>query len=146
MNECIARWFMNDLILHNFLSFYFCLFLFLLILLYEKIKKKKTQNYKKNILEVPLDVLAASITTTPTSHSGNKHKPYSNKNCCSGDDSIEMGMRLLMDQGKAEQVFNNPPIVRLLPSVIDTIIPNDTEDEDDHNTTAAAAQQYKYQP
>ena len=95
-----------------------------------------------------MDVLAASITTTPTSHSGNKHKPYSNKNCCSGDDSIEMGMRLLMDQGKAEQVFNNPPIVRLLPSVIDIIIPNDIEDVDDNSTAAAAvaaAKQYQYQ-
>ena len=95
-----------------------------------------------------MDVLVASITTT-TSKSGNT-KPYTNnKNCCSGD-ITEMGMRLLMDQGKAEQVFNNPPIVRLLPSVIDTIIPNDTEDEDDHNATAAAAaaaaaQQYQYQ-
>ena len=54
-----------------------------------------------------------------------------------------------MDQGKAEQVFNNPPIVRLLPSVIDTIIPNDIEDVDNDNTAAAAAavaaQQYQYQ-
>ena len=94
-----------------------------------------------------MDVLVASITTT-TSKSGNT-KPYTNnKNCCSGDDSIEMGMRLLMDQGKAEQVFNNPPIVRLLPSVIDTIIPHDIEDDDDDNATAtatAAAQQYQYQ-
>ena len=80
--------------------------------------------------------------------------PYTNnKNCyCSGDIIIEMGMRLLMDQGKAEQVFNNPPIVRLLPSVIDIIIPNDIEDVDDNSTAAAAAaaavaaaQQYQYQ-
>ena len=96
-----------------------------------------------------MDVLVASITTT-TSKSGN-NKPYNNnKNChCSGDIIIEMGMRLLTDQGKAEQVFNNPPIVRLLPSVIDTIIPHDIEDDDDDNTTAtaaaAAAQQYQYQ-
>ena len=93
-----------------------------------------------------MDVLVASITTT-TSKSGNT-KPYTNnKNCCSGD-ITEMGMRLLMDQGKAEQVFNNPPIVRLLPSVIDTIIPHDIEDDDDDNATAtatAAAQQYQYQ-
>jgi hypothetical protein len=40
-------------------------------------------------------------------------------NCRS--DAIQMGMKLLKDQGKAEQVFNNPPIVRLLPSVIDAI-------------------------
>ena len=95
-----------------------------------------------------MDVLVASITTT-TSKSGN-NKPYNNnKNChCSGDTIIEMGMRLLTDQGKAEQVFNNPPIVRLLPSVIDTIIPHDIEDDDDDNATAtatAAAQQYQYQ-
>ena len=95
-----------------------------------------------------MDVLVASITTT-TSKSGN-NKPYNNNtNChCSGDIFIEMGMRLLTDQGKAEQVFNNPPIVRLLPSVIDTIIPHDIEDDDDDNATAtatAAAQQYQYQ-
>ena len=93
-----------------------------------------------------MDVLVASITTT-LSKSGNT-KPYTNnKNCCSGD-IIEMGMRLLMDQGKAEQVFNNPPIVRLLPSVIDIIIPNDIEDVDDNSTAAAAvaaAKQYQYQ-
>jgi hypothetical protein len=51
-----------------------------------------------------LDVLSASMITL---------------NCRS--DAIQMGMKLLKDQGKAEQVFNNPPIVRLLPSVIDAI-------------------------
>ena len=95
-----------------------------------------------------MDVLVASITTT-TSKSGN-NKPYNNnKNChCSGDIIIEMGMRLLNDQEKAEQVFNHPPIVRLLPSVIDTIIPHDIEDDDDNSTAVAAvaaAQQYQYQ-
>jgi hypothetical protein len=84
------------------------------------------------------------MTTTKSSN-----KPY-NKNC-RGDDAaaIEMGMKILKDQGKAEQVFNNPPIVRLLPSVIDTIIPNDIEDDDNSTAAvtaaAAAAQQHQYQ-
>mmetsp|Transcript_9286 Transcript_9286/g.22539 ORF Transcript_9286/g.22539 Transcript_9286/m.22539 type:complete len:283 (-) Transcript_9286:95-943(-) len=66
------------------------------------------KNYKDEIQEVPLDVLASSITSK-------NGKPYKNPR----SDAIQMGMRLLKKQGKAEKGPGN--VARLLQSEIDRI-------------------------
>mmetsp|Transcript_16394 Transcript_16394/g.33752 ORF Transcript_16394/g.33752 Transcript_16394/m.33752 type:complete len:175 (+) Transcript_16394:3-527(+) len=65
------------------------------------------KHYKDEISEVPLDVLASSIT----SKSG---KPYKNPR----SDAIQMGLKLLKKEGKAEKNGGN---ARLLKSEIDQI-------------------------
>ena len=46
---------------------------------------------------------------------------------------IQSGMKLLEHRGKAKKVFNNPPIVQLLPSVNDQIILPTNDDGDNDN-------------
>jgi len=100
---------------------------------------------KKDIHEVHFNTLVSSITTSLNKKNKNDAVDQ-NMYCRLGDDSsssssssscysamIQLGMNLLEDQGKAEKVFNNPPIVWLLPSVIDTIILPTNDDDDQDN-------------
>lgn len=66
------------------------------------------KNYKDSVKEVPLDVLAASITTK-------KGKPYTNHR----SDAICEGLKLLQAQSQAEKIkYGNTGAARLFPAEI----------------------------